>query len=269
MTRNQSPYEDPDVVAVYDRLAVPIQFAAPARELLSRLRLTAGERVLDVGTGTGAVLVPMTRAVGSGGMAVGLDASVEMLLTNRASSGAPLVSADASGLPFMNAAFDALAASFVISHLGNYTVALAEMARVVRPGGRLGITSWGSGRNELADAWNEVVATFMSLGELKEAFNWMVPHNEFFAQEGNLRGALIDAGLIEVTVHRSEYRVSAGTADYLLLRELSLRGHVVKKKIGPQRWAEFTRDVSAAFRTRFGEHVQYSDEVFIAVGTKG
>ena len=54
-----SPYCDAEVVAAYDRLAVPRQFAAPARDLVAGLGLSVvGNRVLDVGTGTGAALIP-------------------------------------------------------------------------------------------------------------------------------------------------------------------------------------------------------------------
>ncbi len=268
MAHQQSPYESPEVVGVYDRLAVPLQFAAPARDLVAALNLTAGQRVLDVGTGTGAALAPAALSVGAGGFAVGIDASIEMLRVNRGRSRACVVAADAFDLPFPTSFFDAALASFVVAHLNTYSRAIAEMVRVVRPGGHLGITAWGSAPNAFADVWNHVVSAFVSLEELKRGFKAMVPWNEWFAEEANLRKALSEAGLSNVEIARHDYAVSASTTDYLLLRELSLRGHVVKGRIGPERWAEFNRDVSAAFRSRFGEQIRYVEDVHIAVGTK-
>ena len=53
-----SPYFDAGVAAAYNRPAVPLQFAAPARDLVAGLGLSVvGYRVLDVGTGTGAALI--------------------------------------------------------------------------------------------------------------------------------------------------------------------------------------------------------------------
>src|SRR5438874_1819993 len=259
MTAEHSPYRDPHVVDVYDRLAVPIQFAAPARDLVRRVKLISGERVLDVGTGTGAVLVAACEAIGATGLTVGMDASIEMLQANRSHVSSYLVRAEAPELPFLEATFDAVLSSFVITHFADYAPALTEMVRVIRPGGRLGVTAWGSGTTPFADLWNEVVSRFMSLDELKQEFRSMIPWNEWFSHEANLHRALGDAGLSEVRVHRHDYDISVSTTDYLRLRELSLRGHVVQRRVGPESWAKFTHDVAEAFRDRFGDRLQYSE----------
>ena len=268
MTPMHSPYRDRNVVDVYDRLAVPIQFAVPARDLVRRVKLVSGERVLDVGTGTGAVLVAASADVGESGLRVGLDASLEMLQANRRNVRSCLVRAQAPELPFLDDSFDAVLSSFVITHFNKYEPALTDMVRVIRPGGRLGVTAWGPSTTSFADVWNEVVSRFMSLEELKQEFKSMIPWNEWFSQEANLRRALADAGLSEVHVHRHDYDVSVSTSDYLRLRELSVRGHVVQRRVGPESWAKFTHDVAEAFRDRFGERIQYSEDVHIAVGTK-
>jgi ubiquinone/menaquinone biosynthesis C-methylase UbiE len=262
------PYSDPEIIAVYDRLAVPTQFAAPARDLVTEMKLTSGDRVLDVGTGTGAVLGPASAAVGDGGLTVGVDASIEMLRVNRWNAGACVVAAEAPELPFIDKAFDAVLSGFVITHFKKYEPALADMVRVLRPGGRMGVTVWGSAPNPFADLWNEVASRFISLDELKQAFKGMVPWNEWFSQQANLRQALTEAGLSDITLHRREYEVSLSTTDYLLLRELSLRGYVVQQHVGPEQWERFKHDVSDAYRDRFGDVVQYVQDVYIAVGAK-
>jgi ubiquinone/menaquinone biosynthesis C-methylase UbiE len=83
----KSPYTDPSSVAVYARVSAPLQFDAPARDLVEILNLSSGAIVLDVGTGTGAVATPAAAAVGPEGRVIGVDASFEMLLRSRRTPG--------------------------------------------------------------------------------------------------------------------------------------------------------------------------------------
>lgn len=97
------------------------------------LRPAAGERVLDVGAGTAVSTVELAR---SGAWVVGCDFSLGMLRAGRG-RGVPLVAGDALRLPYADAAFDAVTASFALRNVVDVDAALAEFARVVRPGGRL------------------------------------------------------------------------------------------------------------------------------------
>ena len=74
-----SPYCDGALVETYDRLAVPLQFAAPASELVAAVHLRTGNRVLDVGTGTGPAATATAAVVGPSRMVIGADLSLEML----------------------------------------------------------------------------------------------------------------------------------------------------------------------------------------------
>jgi SAM-dependent methyltransferase len=109
---------------------------------VAELGLATGDRVLDVGCGTGRALVPLRAAVGSGGWAVGVDVTPEMLAEARHRGRADLadfVLADALALPFPDAAFDAVFAAGLLHHLPDPSIGLRELARVCRPGARLGI----------------------------------------------------------------------------------------------------------------------------------
>ncbi|MFL6078186.1 MAG: demethylmenaquinone methyltransferase [Mycobacteriales bacterium] len=97
------------------------------------LRLQAGERVLDLGAGTAVSSVELAR---SGADVVACDFSLGMLAEGRG-RGVPLVAADGMRLPFADGSFDAATASFALRNIADPGLALAEMARVVRPGGRL------------------------------------------------------------------------------------------------------------------------------------
>jgi demethylmenaquinone methyltransferase/2-methoxy-6-polyprenyl-1,4-benzoquinol methylase len=101
----------------------------------SALGLDPGERVLDLGAGTG---VSTGELLGTGAWAVGADISVGMLSTGKAvRPEVALLAGDALALPFADGAFDAVTISFALRNVHDPVAALTEMARVTRPGGRL------------------------------------------------------------------------------------------------------------------------------------
>src|SRR5215472_4059364 len=153
-----SPYLDATLVASYERLAVPLQFAAPARDMVAALEVSTSDRLLDVGTGTGAVLIQAAARVGVTGIAVGVDTSIEMLRVVRKKCALPLVVAQAPGLPFPKDFFDLVMASFVLSHSEDCQQTLADMMHVLRPQGRLGVTAWGANPNPVSRVWTDVAA---------------------------------------------------------------------------------------------------------------
>ncbi|MEU2160188.1 class I SAM-dependent methyltransferase [Streptomyces sp. NPDC019208] len=109
---------------------------------VSALDLASGDAVLDAGCGTGRALPLLREAVGPSGTVVGADLTLEMLQTAvRAGRDrdAALLQADAARLPLRTASMDAVFASGLIAHLPNPADDLRELARVVRPGGRLAL----------------------------------------------------------------------------------------------------------------------------------
>jgi SAM-dependent methyltransferase len=106
------------------------------------LRLRPGMCVLDLGCGTGRALPPLRAAVGPSGQVVGLDATYEMLAEARRHGRgalATLLLGDALRLPFPSACADAIFAGGLLPHLEEPERALAEMARVTRPSGKLAV----------------------------------------------------------------------------------------------------------------------------------
>lgn len=114
------------------------------RAVLARLDAQTGERILDVGCGTGLLLERLRRVAPDVRLA-GVDPVPEMLALARRRLPAPAVDlreAAAERLPFGDGSFDAVVSASVFHYIRQPEVALAEMGRVLRPGGRLVLTDW-------------------------------------------------------------------------------------------------------------------------------
>lgn len=120
------------------------------RRSLDLLALSSGEHVLEVGCGSGVFLPMLAEAVGDSGRVVGLDrapAFVEQARhRTRGSTCIQVDEADAYALPYVDSSFDAAHCDRVLMHLDDPSAALAEMRRVVRPGGRVVVAEpdWAS-----------------------------------------------------------------------------------------------------------------------------
>lgn len=102
----------------------------------------AGDRVLDLAAGTGDLTEALARRVGSAGCVVHTDINQAMLGAGRdrlvdVGLNLPTVLCDAEELPFRSASFDLVTVAFGLRNMTHKARALAEMRRVLRPGGRL------------------------------------------------------------------------------------------------------------------------------------
>jgi len=116
----------------------------PPRDLLARVGITPGEHALDVATGTGNLAIQLAAA---GAQVVGLDLTPELLeVARRRALGRDVavdwVAGDAEELPFEDASFDCVTSVFGVQFAPRHAVVAAELARVCRPGGDIGLVNW-------------------------------------------------------------------------------------------------------------------------------
>jgi SAM-dependent methyltransferase len=141
VSQRSKPERDP--AEVYDELFVPALFAQWGPRVTEAAAIELGQRVLDVGCGTGVLACAAAERVGPKGRVVGLDPNEQMLaVARRKATGVTWQLGRAEALPFDGASFDAVVSQFALMFFESKPTAIAEMLRVLRPGGRLAIAVW-------------------------------------------------------------------------------------------------------------------------------
>jgi SAM-dependent methyltransferase len=268
-----------DAIAdVYERVAA-LCHAQMARDLVAAVAPSFGGRVLDLGAGTGVAAQAATAAVGPDGTVVAADPS-SALLRHADTPRLSRVAAAAPGLPFADDAFDAVIANLVIGHFTDYTVALADLVRVLRAGGRLGVTTWGrlDRDPEIDDAderaayetWNAIAAERVDLDKVDEAALEALPWEGAFSDHTFLTTALNDANLAVVDAIGRAYRYPLSHADWLGRVHTSARGRYVQAALGDDGVTALSADVLAALRSaRIPDPIHCADETVITVAVLG
>jgi SAM-dependent methyltransferase len=255
-----------DVAEPYDRIHAP-RLAEPARDLVALAGVGAGARVLDVGTGTG---VAAHEAVAAGARAVGIDESIGMLrVCRRSRPDVRAAAALAIDLPFRDGAFDAVVGNFVIAHFTRYQTALYDMLRVLRPGGRLGLTAWADMTDDdLTRTWRELVESVVPPSVLDPAMRQRLPGHDRFRDRGALQEALSEAGLRGVRTDQRRYRFRYTLDEYVDGLSTWATGRFVRSMLGEAGFASFLVRARAVFAERFADPVNDFRDVVFAVGSK-
>jgi SAM-dependent methyltransferase len=129
---------------------IDLRFAPVVEAVIARAALATGKNVLDLGAGTGAVAQRAAAIVGPSGSVTGVDISSDMLAVARQQAGAlglsnvSLLEGRAESIPADNAAFDVVLACLSLMYVINREAAAQEIARVLRPGGRLVAAFWAA-----------------------------------------------------------------------------------------------------------------------------
>jgi SAM-dependent methyltransferase len=177
-------------------------------ELLDAAGVTAGSQVLDLATGPGYAAGEAARR---GAVVVGVDIAPAMVrLAQARYPDLQFRVADVEALPFPDGTFDVVVSNFVVPHLGRPERAAAELARVLRVGGRLALTTWDQpARMRLIGAFLEA---FADSGAAPPSIPPGPPFFRF-ADDAEFIGLLEGCGLTEVDVSAIGYTHSASTID--------------------------------------------------------
>lgn len=187
---------DENVARGLERMYSTPDVVGQRSEFLRAVALRQGERVLDVGVGPGLLVHDMAKIVGEKGRVAGVDAAPAMIgISEERCADLPWTDfhqADATALPFDDGSFDVVTSSQVYEYVADMESALAEVRRVLRPGGRVFIldTDWDSvvwhtadrmRMRRVMDAWDEHLHDPhlpAQLGRLLEGSGLQVTHRE-------------------------------------------------------------------------------------------
>jgi demethylmenaquinone methyltransferase/2-methoxy-6-polyprenyl-1,4-benzoquinol methylase len=164
------------IARTYDRVGAMLSFGQDPRwrhALVSEVRADPDDLVLDVATGTGLVAVELARRYGS--RVVGLDRSTEMLVEAARRNGSidSLVNARAERLPFADETFDHVTFTYLLRYVDDPAATIRELARVLKPGGRLASVEFAVPSSALAFAlWRLYTRAVMPLAGWLVSRRW-------------------------------------------------------------------------------------------------
>lgn len=181
-------------------------FAAPAwRAVAEAAGVGPGSRVLDVGCGSGGFLA---HAAGLGAVVAGVDPAAGMVaVARRTVPAADVRDGDAERLPWPDASFDVVTAFNALQFAGDLSAALAELARVAVPGGRVAVANWAE--DARCDLATIEAAVAVAAGEEP------APEGEL-RQVGELEALMAGAGLTGVVAGLVELPWRAADDDELV-----------------------------------------------------
>jgi len=198
------------ISGVYDPMNLVISaFQEPRwrRRLVAASGLRQGDSAIDVATGTGKVAGDLRRRVGATGRVLGVDISPGMIDVARRRfagvGGLEFSVGDALALPVPAAAFDAATIAFGMRNLPDYRAGFAELARVVRPGGRvlcLEIARPRSRVSRLLRWWfDRIVPVIGRLAGQGRAYAYLVRSVQDYPAPERIADVMREVGLVDVS----------------------------------------------------------------------
>jgi ubiquinone/menaquinone biosynthesis C-methylase UbiE len=179
---------------------------------------TVGAHILDVGCGTGDDVRGIAALVGLGGKVIGLDASASMIEEARrraAGSGLPVefVVGDACHLQFPDSMFAGVRTDRVLVHLADPATAIAEMVRVVKPGGRVVLSEVDAGTFYCDSPFRELTRKILNSIDDGAGSGWVGRALPRLLQQAGLHNVVCRAHVIGFNLAAMQHLVGGRLAD--------------------------------------------------------
>ncbi|WP_433359570.1 class I SAM-dependent methyltransferase [Actinoplanes sp. CA-142083] len=254
------------IVQVFDEAAeayenVGVPFFKPIGEaLVAAARARPGERVLDAGCGTGAVLLPLAEAVGLTGHVTGIDLAPGMVArASAAATGLPQVTVeagDAQAPAFEDGTFDLIISGLVLFFLPDPPAALTAYRKLLKPSGRVAVSSFARYDPRYPRAMRTVARFAQDAPPPRKL-------HPIFESAESLRSAVLAAGFagaaVSEVVIRSDFRDAAHVYEWIA----SHGGRQLVSHIPPARRAA----AIATLASELEDPIEFETRVRIVIGT--
>lgn len=242
--------------------------------LIADVRLRQGQQVLDLGSGTGYPALLAAQVVGPQGRVVGIDLADDMLAAARRKAGrlgrsnVEFRTGDVTTLPFPSGSFDAVTSRFCLMFLPEIPKAVAEIARVLKPGGYLAAAVWsGPDKNPYLRIPLNVIKQLIELPPPDP----QAPGIFRLAKPGDLMGMVRQAGLSGLSEEEfaADVQLTSGQEYFSSLMEIAAPIQNLFAKLSPPQQAEAEKQiVQAVEQYRRGAGVSLPIAVRFIAGVK-
>jgi ubiquinone/menaquinone biosynthesis C-methylase UbiE len=218
-------------------------------------RISSSAKVLDIGCGTGRLIIPLQQMTQT--EVYGLDLSAEMLAQAQGKEGAEVIRwilGDAQALPFPDRFFDCTFMCLVLHHIEDKARAISEMYRVLKPGGRSLI--WTTSHHQIKDSLlNEFFPSLQKI-DLRR-----------FPPIPTIKGLMGSAGYIDICAEEVTFQEQVRTSDYI--EKVRNRYISTLSLIDEEEFAAGTKKLERALPRRYGQRMTRESRFMIVTGREG
>jgi ubiquinone/menaquinone biosynthesis C-methylase UbiE len=249
----------------YDRIG-PRFFSYFGRRLVELAEIPRGANVLDVGSGRGSTLFPAAEKVDPNGHVIGFDLSIEMVCETFAEilisglKNVELQQMDAEQLSFANASFDFVLCGFSIFFFPKLQRALKEFFRVLRPGGRVGISTFAKDEGKKFKWIAEIIRSYLPRQDSKGCEKKEIEQVVFNTPNG-VTDIFIKAGFENIKVIKEKMdRVYANEEEWWA-QQWSHGARGILERIAPENMERLKSDIFRRlqdYKRRDGIHIPIS-----------
>jgi SAM-dependent methyltransferase len=261
MTDHESWQVSGDAAEVYERCFVPAIFGRWAPLIADAASVASEDRVLDVGCGTGVLTRAAADRVADESQVTGLDLNEGMLAVARRLR--PRIDwrlGDATTLPLPDDSYDVVLSQFSLMYFPDRSAAIAEMVRVLRPGGRLAVAVWGPYER----ATGYVILTEIAKSECGQEAVDVLTAPFALGEEGALRVLFQEAGVDESNIQLRDGTIAFPSIEAFV--ETEVRGSPLEALLDEESYQglmQEAREKLLQFCTEGGEVVMPMDAFVI------